>query len=95
MYNHVPEIDEFELKAKMLTKRLEYLSVSSCTEYIDINSLSEFLCIDKNDMKSIVYYLKRGEIIQTDKEKNKVKLTEYGKMIYCDNQVLAHAPIIC
>ena len=94
MNYYVPEIEEFEFKANILAKRLQHLSVSSCTDYIEINSLSEILNIEEKDMKSLIYYLKRGEIIKTDRDVKNVTLTEYGKMIYCDNHRVAYAPIV-
>ena len=94
MNYYVPEIEEFEFKANMLTKRLQHLSLSSCEDFIEINSLSENLNIEENEMKSLIYYLKRGEIVKTDREIKNVKLTQYGKMIYCDNHQIAYAPIV-
>ena len=91
----IPEVEAFEFKAKRLAKKLNNLTDDYDTDFVDVDGLSDFLCLDQKDMKSLIYYLKRGEIIQTDISKNYIKLTKYGKMIYCENHNIAFAPIVC
>ena len=91
----IQEVDAFEFKAKMITRILKKQAAEFQNEYISVNSLSDSLCIDEKELTSLIYYLKRGEIIQTDTDRKQVKLTDYGEIIYGDNQKAAYAPIIC
>ena len=79
----------------MLALKWEEISDKSENEYVGIQSLAELLSLGKSEMENLIYYLKRGEIVKTDNEKNSISFTEYGKMIYCENYGNAFAPIIC
>ena len=95
MKNSIPEVDAFEFKAKKMVKILKRLATETQNEYINLNFVSDYLSIEETEMKSLIYYLRRGEIIKTDIKTNKIKLTEYGEIIYGDYQKEAYAPIIC
>ena len=95
MKKYIPEVDAFEFKAKLIARKLKQFAVDYKKDYMDIKILSDFLAIEPKEMNSMVYYLKRGEFIETDTEKSHIKLTEYGSMVYCDNNNGGFAPIIC
>jgi len=91
----IPEVDAFEFKAKMIANLLKKLSDEFKSEFINLNFLSSSLCIDESELSSLIYYLKRGEIIKTDSDCDNIGLTDYGELIYIDNHKAAYAPIIC
>ena len=70
MKKYIPEVDAFEFKAKLIARKLKQFAIDYKKDYMDIKILSDFLAIEPTEMNSMVYYLKRGEFIETDTEKS-------------------------
>ncbi len=94
MNYHVPEVENFEPKSRMLTKLMDQLSSGYDINYVDVNFLGEHLGLNSLEMDSLIYYLNRGEIIKADLDKRHIKLTEYGRMIYCSKENIPAMPIL-
>ena len=90
----VPEIENFEPKSRMLTKLMDQLSSGYDINYVDVNYLMDHLGLNSVDMDSLIYYLNRGEIIKTDLDNRHIKLTDYGRMIYCSEENIPAVPIL-
>ena len=79
MNKYVPEINDFEIKAKKFADKLIELNHNNPT---DIDMVANLAGINNEDVSSLVYYLKRGELIQTDKESKLAKPTLYGELMF-------------
>ena len=90
----VPEVENFEPKSRMLTKLMDQLSSGYDINYVDVNYLMDHLGLNSVDMDSLIYYLNRGEIIKTDLDNRHIKLTDYGRMIYCSEENIPAVPIL-
>lgn len=90
----VPEVENFEPKTKMLTRLMNQLSNEYDINYVDVNFLQGHLGFESGEMESLIYYLNRGEIIKADTDSKHIKLTGYGKMIYCDRKNIPAVPIL-
>lgn len=90
----VPEVENFEPKSKMLTKLMDQLSSGYDVNYVDVNFLKEHLGLNSADMESLIYYLNRGEIIKADLDYRHIKLTDYGRMIYCSDENIPAFPVL-
>ena len=94
MNYEVPEVENFEPKSAMLTRLMDQLSNEYDINYVDIDFLRGHLGLSSFEMESLIYYLNRGEIIKADLDNRHIKLTDYGKMIYCGNENIPAVPIL-
>ena len=78
----------------MLTRLMDQLSSEYDINYVDINFLQGHLGLNSVEMESLIYYLNRGEIIKADLDNRHIKLTNYGRMIYCSKENIPAVPIL-
>ena len=91
MNRYIPEIKDFELKAKKFTNKLIELKQQ---KPLSINLVANLAGIKNEDLDSLIFYLKRGEIIETDKETKSVRTTLYGELMLEGKINIGFAPML-
>lgn len=94
MNNLIPEVENFEPKSRKLTNLMDELSSGYDINYVNVDFLKDHLGLNSFEMDSLIYYLNRGEIIKADLDNSHIKLTDYGRMIYCSKENIPAVPIL-
>ena len=81
MKNYFEEISNFEGKARSFAGKLVELRKFTDSELNHIREAVRLAGINEKEIDSLIYYLRRGEIIETDRESQYAKLTLYGHLM--------------
>lgn len=82
MYNKLKDVDNFQGKAKKLASVLLHLRDRNGDLYFNTDDVFNSLELDGEEKESILYYLNRGEIIESTDNLKAIKLSRYGEFIH-------------
>lgn len=82
MYHRIKDVDNFQGKAKRLASVLMHLRDRNGDQYFDAQDVFKSLELDNEDKDSILYFLNRGEIIESTDNLKAIKLSRYGEFIH-------------
>ncbi|NIP30233.1 MAG: hypothetical protein GTN99_03670 [Candidatus Dadabacteria bacterium] len=93
MRRYIEEISNFEMKAKNFTDKLVELRRFTDSELNHIKEIALLAGINESEIDSLIYHLRRGEIIETDRKGKFAKLTLYGHLMREEKIKIGYAPI--